>query len=890
MKKAFNSPGAEYFTLPKATSRIRFCLLLALVMASGVLGLAASPICSSQPACDPNYYIYNSNGQGTYITSTNIPINAVNLVICVDNSTLYINRNQTFTNCTFIFKSSGNLFLIDPFNSLGSRYCVFDNCCLMGDQGSDWPGILAEGEWRVEMLNSYVTNSQDAFRLQTSPSGFRGYLSMLINGSKFINNNFCLKIQNNGGIIDIYNSEFINSDPKYNNLPTRAMTFGNSNVYINESKIQNFESGILLSQYRSNLNVSRCTLSAIRKNAIDGDISRCNISVYNSNFNQIGFTAIKNSGPIEAVDNTIDDTGQGIVLSMRQAWPVSFYLVKNNILARQSGISLSNCKLLIENGSSIVSDNKINLYPNAEVGINITNSNMPGGILVTYDTIFTYGSGINIKMANSVFIEKCPILIWGAANATKSGISLSENSSNCFLLNNGILSLSPNITCITNSYSTENQLCCNKSAYGRFAFRVSGPSKMNWRSSEFLNTRPSDPYPVLLDAVASIGIQVHPGNQWLYPLSQTAFEAYNENPNFRMSRIFVDDIPIENPRTIPAGWFFPEDTSSPHCQTPTCDLSWTPSRKRLGIQKDLDRFVIDSTLIGPFATQQKDWYIRQLYERYFEDSLTVIEDEDLHNYVLNHQNEDLFVLAGFYHQIDKIIYQSTALTQLKSAIQRSKFIFDSLSALRLDPELNIFQIFTPQAIDLLTHSNDVVDSLAEHYINSTSAGLNAIKNQLSILAPSHYWAQQDKIYINHYIDLFINGFETMDAIQFQNLSTLAAQCPLISGDVCFKAADILRLFGHDVEVNTDYSCLIPEENHNPQSRNHHIIKNHNKNIQPYDDMMVSVYDLSGKTLARCRGSELMNKLCGLVPTHTVLIIKDQYHQNTKMIMPLCTGQ
>lgn len=713
---------------------------------------------------------------------------------------------------------------------------------------------------------------------------------MSIYNSKFINNNFALIVNNSGGIIDISNSEFINTDPKFNNLPTTAMIFRNSNIFIEDSKIDNFRSGIKLSTTRSNLYISRSIISSIKLNAIEGEIARCNLSIYNSHFNQIGEIAISNKGPIDAVDNRIENVKVGIKLNPISPYPVSFYLVKNRINAITEGIELINCKNLTTNGSSIVSDNSIAISGNSGSGISIQNCNMPGGILIIKDTLVTTGSGIKIENSNSAWIQECPILIWAVANSLTSGINIKNNSSNCFLLNNGVLNFSNNSSCITNSYSSDNQYCCNKSTYGKFAFFVEGPSKMNWKSSEFLNPRPSNIFPILFDAVASIGIQVHPGNQWLYPLSQTTFEAFNENPDFPMSRIIVDDIPIENPRTIPAGWFFSENISSPHCQTPTCDLSWTPSRKRPGLQKDLDRFVIDSTLIGPFATQQKDWYIRQLYERYFEDSLDVIEDEDLHTYVLNHQNEDLFVMAAFYHQIDEIIYHSTALSDLKSAMQRSKFIYDSLSALRLDPELSIFQIFTPQAIALLTHSDYVVDSLSEQYENITSAGLSALKNQLSGIFPNHYWAQQDKIFITHYIELWVDGFQSLNNTQYQNLSDLADQCPLISGDVCFKAAGILRLFGHDVEVNSDYSCLVPEENNHSTSRNHHLIKNLNKTIQQYDDLLVSVYDLTGKTLVRCRRSELMDKLCGLVPTHTVLVINDQINQNIKMIMPPCSGQ
>lgn len=68
MKKAFNSPGTEYFTLPKATSKIIFCLLLALVMASGVLSLIAQPVTKkvltfnsgNTPSCDWIYSIIAS--------------------------------------------------------------------------------------------------------------------------------------------------------------------------------------------------------------------------------------------------------------------------------------------------------------------------------------------------------------------------------------------------------------------------------------------------------------------------------------------------------------------------------------------------------------------------------------------------------------------------------------------------------------------------------------------------------------------------------------------------------------------------------------------------------------------------------------------------------------
>lgn len=505
MKKAFNSPGAEYFTLPKATSRIRFCLLLALVMASGVINSAQA---KSLPIFSPLLNPYSHrveffksqfalenfrdcleddvpfNGPGcnciagqnvwvfgqvvTFISQTNIDEYQNGGILCIS-GTLVIDRVQVFRGTTFKMAPGSSIHILNNAHLGLYQFTNLDAC---GNQM--WQGIYVEGS--ILLHKTSISNA--FYAVEAAPNA---WIRTVFNCT--FNRNYCSIYAPNstnfwGQISSCTFDCSANLMPPGPNAPS-VLSFGPKSwagIYIRESVLIISSRNDFTRLHNGILAESGCILSVNKNhfNNLDG------ASYYGGSNGNTDFRLIKGNGIVISNSdgkfyyNSFDSPlSSGITASKSDLTAIGNNLninfgisfvessAKRTLIQSNSinyinggifGYEVESPRQLEISANALYGEDTNNQFPGTYVssntGIEILNTKQSGGGIITGHTNFSIDKnsyGIRLSNYGDMEISNNNISVrsnfYNSNSTGKSGILLSASPGN-FLVGNSVLTTS----------------------------------------------------------------------------------------------------------------------------------------------------------------------------------------------------------------------------------------------------------------------------------------------------------------------------------------------------------------------------------------------------------------------------------------------------------------
>lgn len=766
--------------------KTQFVLKLCLVFVSmSVIELTAQ-------VCD---YTIDVNQVSVNINQTGIPADYSNGTICVNGlGALFINRNQKFTNVTFIFNGGGQLRLENYNNNTGGVYTYnFTDCTLNGLNNQQWYGISVNNEISILLDNTFIKNAQYGVFSNISTSGNIIPFHLTVKNSHFIDCNVGMYIHNNYTPVYVDNSEFTNTSF----TGAKAIDLVTGILIITRTGFSNFNNGITVRQQNNNLvtlktcTFSNITISALVNNSVFAyfDVSKCT-------FTNIGLEAIRNVGPVKIIDNKMNECAIGVKLhsyATNSAEPSSFTILRNRMTNVETGITIYQASGTKNSSDGNINNNNISLKNSSGHGIILENTSLSGAaIYVLRDTISGYFNGIILKNSRNVKISGCIVGIKDR-NATDSyGIGIMNNSTNCLIRENIVYNTLSDVQCMFNSYSMDNYYCCNNLIGGKTGMLIKGPSGMILRTSNFNYNHLRG---LRLDDVASIGSQDHTGNQWNY-LPSITYPAYNENiNNLNLSRFRVNDNAQENPPKYPQnGWFFPDLTNSVTCLSDlSCGIGWTPRRKiPEGLTPDLDNYVMVNEFQGPYGIEQTDFYRRLIFERYFLYPTLFQQGSNNYNYVINNQESDYYKMAYIQFALMQALEGNTNWQLLSNQTDTMNNYLNDLSE-QLDLDFDQAQnIYSETMASMFKNIISNINNSRVSYTSLSNQLLSNLKSYLTEYYPIKLWAQLDKQFYLILIDHLMEGGKIYNSNQINQLLYIASLCPIIGGQAVFNAQSILE--------------------------------------------------------------------------------------------------
>jgi hypothetical protein len=334
-----------------------------------------------------------------------------------------------------------------------------------------------------------------------------------------------------------------------------------------------------------------------------------------------------------------------------------------------------------------------------------------------------------------------------------------------------------------------------------------------------------------LNKVAVIGQQPsngtppYHGNSWLDTTHYTSgYGAVNMNDslffNLQLSLFTTNQnvlphnpkIPLNN--ALPPfyvndqGWFDPQNFGSSF----TCSASMVCNAAIIGGGDDETRRIIaeDNEITTEFIPESKWIAKQQLYDELFKDSLLMMSDTLYQVFLLNNESNSIGQLKDVTDKISEWSSPNSTLADslyakanLISLYSDSLYVIDSLNynglitnyrhkRADLVNKMNYYQLQLKFLIIIQSDSDAFAITLAQQVNEAIITDEQPDENEKII----------NKATINYYQE----GKQGINDI-YNNLLSVAAQCPYKGGNAVYRARTLVRLFNDSIEYDDATACL-----------------------------------------------------------------------------------
>jgi hypothetical protein len=320
---------------------------------------------------------------------------------------------------------------------------------------------------------------------------------------------------------------------------------------------------------------------------------------------------------------------------------------------------------------------------------------------------------------------------------------------------------------------------------------------------------------LFLNSTARIGKQKHRGNRWLPAGGNT--EAINQNTfNFNYLNSLITYNPNNGlqfyPTSItPPQWFYPDfsGTAFTGCGTQVCNAAIAGGGGG-DVEEQLKAVARDSAISYDYMQENKNQAQQNLYKLLSEDSLLRLSDSVFVNFFGNKQSAAI----GKLHEVNNLyslsaVYDSALVIQLDSTARLMALKTDSIfyldSLMLADSTLNLMPLRESLTDDLnslkaalqalLLQKQAAADSVMEsaRYLNNT-------------IVPAELPEINSKA-MNEYLYLYQKfGSDTL-LPYFNDLLSIAQQCPYAGGKAVYQARAMLSLLNDSLEYDDAAVCL-----------------------------------------------------------------------------------
>ena len=764
--------------------------------------------------------------------------------------TIEIDDHVIFDNCIIKMEPGAEIIIKQLKSLLFVNNSIVEACTRM------WKGIVLEQESRVVLHDSKLRDAEIAILLTEGATFdvFNGdiencvenILARTVVGSpvSFITLGPCRISETRIGMTTGFKLPYCNQAP-FDNRPKAAIelndvrnSFVIGNAAAGENHFFNMTSGIILRNC-SDAQIVNTKYSDIYRSAyntksdpeIGVPVYAKGISVYN---HRITILPVTNIAAI-TMNNTsigilLDEMDGAITGQRMELLDIGIYIrnmkfsqqldIRNcNITPKKSGIELENnngARQIRVFNNTIAVNNKFGLGIEARELISPNNANY----FIENNTISLTGTqyGIHMSAADNAFIRNNVIFqtMNGLNDPNTAGIAIEGAFRNTLSCNHVGSSLLSNLSVgyeVTVSPNTYMQ--CNSSTFSNIGIYFKGPSPFTSvkGNSMYQNTGLG----LELDNTALIGQQPHHGNKWTGPFGFFNFGA--EMIGASVPRKLANEFTVHTSQgslyhpDLPGGsigWFVQLMGSAFICPTlgsQACNIA----QQQL-IYDNLEQLIATDVLTTPiYNDETRNQNMQYLFERLQQDSVLLYSDSILLSFYLSYSNSNLEHIADARNSIGSINTADSIfnfqLNVLDSSIEYRHYeIYVCDSVLFINPE----DVYYQNLRESLLINLETLISNRIFYLSVKEAEFAGYRLEAEVfnnqIIPTELPEQNVRTLFTVYDEFQTEGRNAITT-NFQEILSIAHQCPQAGGPYVFIARNYLKYMGWHFDYNDAITCL-----------------------------------------------------------------------------------
>lgn len=381
-----------------------------------------------------------------------------------------------------------------------------------------------------------------------------------------------------------------------------------------------------------------------------------------------------------------------------------------------------------------------------------------------------------------------------------------------YVLRNQVKSYTSSSLGIVNYMSERINLVCNTVEEQERGIFVAGPCGFENVISG--NVMDQCTVGLFYNGSAISGTQEHKGNRWVNVPLTGVNQAINLNiPFVQQSRYIVHQPTgsIYHPQVNPPNWFVPDPAGTPFsCNTiPTC---WQQLAGGGDEYNDALLYAIinDSTVSVDYPEESRNMAKRQIFGTLAMNDSLLNSDSTFAAFYLQNDTSSTGELYHFSHRLStEQLFDSTFTTLVLYADSLITFYSDSLVFIDSLSQANPLVDYTAQR-DSLVNSVLFYSEMRRNLVAYKQMFTDSIRDSVFVINQSVITTEQPELNereMNNYYLLYKQYGKDSLMTYFQNILSIAHQCPLAGGSSVYRARNFVRMFNDSVEYNDTWICI-----------------------------------------------------------------------------------